>query len=81
MQPFCYISNVENSPKGTFHVAYCDTLGKLKKCHCKEMSLYPMIFSLRGSFWDTNNCHCNQIVTITRYGLYRSLLRLERNLL
>ena len=30
--------------------AYSDSAGKLKKCHCKRLSLYPMIFSKRRAF-------------------------------
>ena len=32
--------------------AYSDSAGTAKKCHCKRMSLYPMIFSIRRSFLD-----------------------------
>ena len=36
-----------------------DSAGELKKCHCNRLSLYPMIFSIRRSFWGLKNCHCS----------------------
>ena len=35
-------------------IGYSDSAGKPKKCHCKLLSFYPMIFSIRRSF-GTNN--------------------------
>ena len=43
--------------------AYSDTLGTREKCHCNQVSLYPMIFSIRRSYFRPKNCHCNGIVT------------------
>ena len=35
--------------------AYRDTLGTKKTCHCNQVSLYPMIFSIRIFFFGPQN--------------------------
>ena len=45
--------------------AYSDSAGTTEKCYCKGVSLYPMIFSIRRSFFGLKNCHCSQSVTLT----------------
>ena len=45
--------------------AYSDSAGTAKKCHCKRVSLYPMMFSIRRSFFGPKNCHCIRSVTLT----------------
>ena len=47
--------------------AYSDSdgSGTAEKCHCKRVSLYLMIFSIRISFFGPTKCHCSQIVTLT----------------
>ena len=44
---------------------YSDSAGTAKKCHCKRVSLNPMIFSVRIFFLGTKNCHCSRSVTLT----------------
>ena len=39
--------------------------GTAKKCHCKRVSLYPMIFSIRRPFFGPKNGHCSWGVTLT----------------
>ena len=45
--------------------AFSDSAWPAKKCHCKRVSLYPMIFSIMRSFFGPENCHCSQSVTQT----------------
>ena len=40
-------------------------LGNRKKCHCKGLSLYQMIFSKRRFFFGPKKCCCGRIVTLT----------------
>ena len=40
--------------------------GNQKRCQCKQLSLYPMIFSIRRrSFFGPEMCHDSRIVTLT----------------
>ena len=45
--------------------AYSDSAGTAKECHCKRVSLYPMIFRIRTSFIGPKNCHCSSSLTLT----------------
>ena len=48
---------------GTIGCSGC--AGRPKKCQCKRVSLYPMIFSIRWSSLGPKNCHCSRILTLT----------------
>ena len=37
-------------------IGYSDSAGKPKKCHSKQLLLYPMIFSTRRYFLGPKNC-------------------------
>ena len=43
--------------------AYSDSAGTMKKCHFKQVSLYPRIYSM--SFSDQKTCHCSRSVTLS----------------
>ena len=48
--------------------AYTDSAGtppKKVSLYCKQVSLYPMIFSTWRFFFGPKNCHCNRSVTLT----------------
>ena len=45
--------------------AYSDTLGTREKCHCNQVSIYPMIFSIRRSFLGSHNGHSKRGVTVS----------------
>ena len=45
--------------------AHSDSDGMAKKCHCKVVSLYSMIFSIMRSFFGPKNCHSSRSVTLT----------------
>ena len=40
--------------------AYSDTLGNSQNCQRKQVSLYPLIFSLRRFNFGPKTCHCSQ---------------------
>ena len=40
-------------------------LGRQKKFHCKRVSLYTMIFSIKRFFSRQKNCHCIRSVTVS----------------
>ena len=48
-------------------IGYSNGVGKPRKCHCKQFSLFLMIlFSMRKSILGlAKNCHCNRIVNIS----------------
>ena len=45
-------------------MGYSDIARKQKKCHCKRLSLCPMVFSIRSPFLGQKNCRCIHIVTL-----------------
>ena len=55
-----YRCRILTSECATDPIGNSESDGKLKKCHYKRLSLYPMIFGIRPK-----NCHYNRIATIT----------------
>ena len=54
-----------NLTLNTGPIGYSDSAGRPKKCHFKQLALYPMIFIVRRSFLGPKNCHRSRIVTPT----------------
>merc|ERR1712037_81020 len=54
-----------HNTSSTGPIGYSDSAGRSKKCHFKQLALYPMIFIVRRSFLGPKNCHRSRIVTPT----------------
>jgi len=45
--------------------AYSDSVGTVKKCHCKRGPTYNDTFYIKKWFGNCQNCHCNRGLTLT----------------
>ena len=56
---------ISGSYLSTGPIGYSGNAGRQKKCHCKRLSLYLMISSIRISFWEQKTVPVAGVVTLT----------------